>query len=88
LVFLTNQFDLPALIITQIYRCRWSIEPFFRWYQAAPAAAGFLQHLAQRRPRPDLDRLVRLPPGGDRQAANALHSVDVSNIANRQRLLV
>ena len=31
LVFLTNNFLLPALTITQLYRCRWHIELFFRW---------------------------------------------------------
>ena len=30
-VFLTNNFDLPALTIAQIYRRRWQIELFFRW---------------------------------------------------------
>lgn len=31
LVFLTNQFSLPALLIAQIYRRRWGIELFWRW---------------------------------------------------------
>jgi hypothetical protein len=31
LVFLTNNFVLPALTITQLYRCRWQIELFFKW---------------------------------------------------------
>jgi Domain of unknown function (DUF4372)/Transposase DDE domain len=31
LVFLTNNFDLSALTITQIYRSRWQVELFFRW---------------------------------------------------------
>jgi len=31
LVFLTNHFDLPALTITQLYRCRWQVELFFKW---------------------------------------------------------
>ncbi len=31
LVFLTNDFALPAFTIAQIYRCRWQIEVFFRW---------------------------------------------------------
>jgi hypothetical protein len=30
-VFLTNNFLLPALTITQLYRCRWKVELFFRW---------------------------------------------------------
>lgn len=31
LVFLTNNFTLPALTITQIYRLRWQVELFFKW---------------------------------------------------------
>jgi transposase len=31
LKFLTNNFQLPALMIAQIYKCRWQVELFFRW---------------------------------------------------------
>ena len=31
LVFLTNNFDLPARTIAQLYRSRWQIELFFKW---------------------------------------------------------
>jgi hypothetical protein len=31
LVFLTNNFTLPALTIAQLYKCRWQIELFFKW---------------------------------------------------------
>jgi len=31
LVFLTNNFTLPAFTITQLYQCRWQIELFFKW---------------------------------------------------------
>jgi hypothetical protein len=30
-VFLTNNFTLPALIIAQLYKCRWPVELFFKW---------------------------------------------------------
>jgi Domain of unknown function (DUF4372)/Transposase DDE domain len=30
-VFLTNNFALPALTITQLYRLRWRVELFFKW---------------------------------------------------------
>ena len=31
LLFLTNNFELPALTIAQLYRCRWQVELFFKW---------------------------------------------------------
>jgi len=31
LVFLTNNFVLPALTIADLYRCRWQVELFFKW---------------------------------------------------------
>lgn len=31
LIFLTNNFSLPAITITELYRCRWQIELFFKW---------------------------------------------------------
>jgi hypothetical protein len=36
---LTNNFALPALTITQLYRCRWQIELFYKWikqYRSLP----------------------------------------------------
>ena len=31
LVLLTNQFDLPARVIAELYRKRWQVELFFKW---------------------------------------------------------
>lgn len=31
LVFLTNNLDLPALLIAQLYKLRWRVELFFKW---------------------------------------------------------
>jgi hypothetical protein len=31
LKFLTNNFDLPALTIAQLYKARWQVELFFKW---------------------------------------------------------
>jgi Domain of unknown function (DUF4372)/Transposase DDE domain len=30
-IFLTNHLELPALTITQLYKCRWQVELFFKW---------------------------------------------------------
>jgi hypothetical protein len=31
LIFLTNNFTLPAFTLTELYRCRWQVELFFKW---------------------------------------------------------
>jgi hypothetical protein len=31
LIFLTNNFELPALVIAQLYKSRWKVELFFKW---------------------------------------------------------
>ncbi len=31
LVFLTNNFTLPAMTIARLYKCRWQVELFFKW---------------------------------------------------------
>ncbi|WP_026225270.1 IS4 family transposase [Teredinibacter turnerae] len=31
LIFLTNNFSLPAMTIADLYRCRWQVELFFKW---------------------------------------------------------
>ena len=30
-VFLTNHFELPALSVAKLYKCRWAVELFFKW---------------------------------------------------------
>jgi len=29
--FITNHFAVPALVIAQLYKCRWQVELFFKW---------------------------------------------------------
>ena len=48
LVFLTNDFTLSAFSITQLYKARWRIELFFRWFKKVLEA----------------DRLLSLDEGG------------------------
>ncbi len=31
LIFLTNNFAIDAFVVTELYRCRWQVELFFRW---------------------------------------------------------
>ena len=36
LIFLTNNFELPAFTIAQLYKSRWKIELFFKWIHCCP----------------------------------------------------
>ena len=42
LVFLTNNFTLPAFTITELYRCRWQVELFFKWIKQHLRIKAFL----------------------------------------------
>jgi len=42
LVFLTNNFELPALVIAQLYKCRWRVELFFKWIKQHLRIKAFL----------------------------------------------
>ncbi len=30
-ILLTNAFHLPAIVVPQLYQCRWQVELFFKW---------------------------------------------------------
>ena len=36
LIFLTNNMLLSALVISNLYKCRWQIELFFKWIHYCP----------------------------------------------------
>jgi hypothetical protein len=42
LVFLTNNFVLPALTIARVFKCRWQIELFFKWIKQYLRIKSFL----------------------------------------------
>jgi hypothetical protein len=42
LVFWTNQFDLPAATIAELYRQRWQVELFFKWIKSNLRIRRFL----------------------------------------------
>jgi hypothetical protein len=44
LVFLTNNFALPALTIAQLYRCRWQVKLFFKWIKQHLRIKSFYGH--------------------------------------------
>ena len=72
LVFLTNQFALPAPTICALYRCRWQGGTVLQVDQAAPAHQALLRHLRERCADANLDRYQRLCPGGDHQEATSI----------------
>ena len=41
LVFLTNNFTLPALTIAELYRSRWQVELFFKWTRISQVSSIF-----------------------------------------------
>jgi Transposase DDE domain/Domain of unknown function (DUF4372) len=41
-VFLTNNFDLPALTIARLYKLRWRVELFFKWIKGHLRIKSFL----------------------------------------------
>jgi len=42
--FLTNDFNLPAWTIAELYRCRWQVELFFKWIKQHLRVRRFLGH--------------------------------------------
>jgi hypothetical protein len=66
LVFLTNNFALPAMVIALLYKLRWRVELFFKWNQTEPSNQALLRHERQRREDASVDRRLRLCFGRDR----------------------
>ena len=62
LIFLTNNFDLPALTITQLYRSRWQIELFFKWIKKHLRIKAFYGHSENAVKTQHLDRGGNLRP--------------------------
>ena len=77
LVFLTNNFALPASPIADLYRCRWQSLPratirgriVFQMDQAASSYQSLLRHFGERRQDTNLDRGLGLRSRGHRQKA-------------------
>src|ERR1700719_4585335 len=69
LVFLTNQFGLPAATICALYKSRWQVELFFKWDQAASVDQAVLSGHPKCREDPNLDRRLGLRPRCNHQEA-------------------
>ena len=44
LVFLTNNFELPDMLIAKLYKARWTIELFFKWLKGHMRIKAFFGH--------------------------------------------
>jgi IS4 transposase len=44
LVFLTNNFELPAFTVTQLFKSRWQVELFFKWIKQHLRIKAFYGH--------------------------------------------
>ena len=44
LVFITNNFDLPALTIAELYRCRWQVDSCLKWIKHIFVSSGSMVH--------------------------------------------
>ncbi len=60
LVFLTNNFILPALTIALLYRSRWQVELFFQMDQATPQNQEIFRNVRERGKNSDLDCCISL----------------------------
>ncbi len=60
LVFLTNNFDLPALTIAELYRCRWQVELFFKWIKQHLRIKRFYGTTGERSQNTNMDRHLGL----------------------------
>jgi hypothetical protein len=69
LVFLTNNFTLPALTVAQFYKARWQVELFFKWIKQPLRLHGVFRHDRERREDADLDRAGRVCPRRHRPEA-------------------
>jgi hypothetical protein len=79
LVFLSNNFVLPALTISELFRFRWQIELFFKWIKQLMRIRTVYGTSEKRGEVSDLDRHLGLSPGGDprqtpRRRTGSLHN--------------
>jgi hypothetical protein len=59
LVFLTNNFTLPALTVAEFYQCRWQVELFFKWTKQHLRIKKILRHFRECSKNADLDSNIR-----------------------------
>ena len=54
LVFLTNDFDIPAQTVADVYKQRWQVELFFKWIKQHLRFKGFNGRIRERGEKSDM----------------------------------
>ena len=85
LVFLTNNFELPALTIANLYKSRWQVELFFKWIKQHLRIKVFLRHQPERGEDADLDCDLDLRAGCHHQEGTQLVGQPLPNPTGCQR---
>ena len=82
--FFTNNFELPALTIAQLYKCRWQVELFFKWIKQHLRLQDVFRHQRERGENANLDRHQRLRARRHRQKTSRRRSIALHNPTNSQ----
>ena len=82
LVFLTNNFVLPALIIAAIYRQRWEIGLFYHWIKQHLCLRAFFSTNSNGVEEQICTVIFLLSAGSNRQARNGVPAQFASAFEN------
>jgi hypothetical protein len=85
LVFLTNNFPLPALTIAALYRCRWQVELLFKWIKQHLRIKSFFGTSENAVKTQIWICHLSLCAGGNHQEAVAPRCQPLHNITNFER---
>ncbi len=88
LIFLTNNFALPATHHSATVQCRWQVELFFKWIKQHLRIKAFYGTLRERRQNPSLDCGLQLSAGRHRAQAARPAGKPVHNATNFKRVPV
>ena len=82
--YFTNNFELPALTIAQLYKCRWQVELFFKWIKQHLRIKAFFGTNERRGENANLDRHQCVRARCHRQKTSRRRSVALHNPTDSQ----
>ncbi len=85
LISLTKNFSLPALTITELYRCRWRVDLFFKWIKTTSTVQGILWHFRKCGQDPNMDCHLGLSSRGHNQETVKLKLEPLHNFTDFER---